>query len=134
MIKKKDWPQWYGFDLDGTLAHSDGNHDITEIGEPIPNMIQIIKEYINAGKTVKIFTARAQHREETPEVITAVENWCEKHIGLKLPITNVKDPGLKELWDDRAVAVQRNTGENIRYTRTGLSEYIPLMDSNNVKN
>ncbi len=128
-MKKKDWPQWYGFDLDGTLAHSDGNHDLTEIGEPIPNMIQIIKEYINAGKTVKIFTARAEHREETPEVITVIEDWCEKHIGLKLPITNVKDPGLRELWDDRAVSVQRNTGQNIRYIEYGTAVYVPLQSN-----
>jgi phosphoglycolate phosphatase-like HAD superfamily hydrolase len=109
-MKKRDWPAWYGFDLDGTLAHSDGTHDITEIGEPIPNMIAIIKEYINAGKTVKIFTARAQHREETPEVITAVENWCEKHIGQRLEITNVKTPGLRVFYDDRSISVERNTG------------------------
>jgi len=124
MIKKRDWPAWYGFDLDGTLAHSDGNHDITEIGEPIPKMIEIIKRYIDSGLTVKIFTARAQHRDETPEVITAVENWCEKHIGMKLPISNVKDPGLKELWDDRAVSVQRNTGKNIKFTELGPVSYL----------
>jgi phosphoglycolate phosphatase-like HAD superfamily hydrolase len=127
MKNKKD--EYYAFDLDGTLAYSEsGNayHDLTVIGEPIPNMIAIIKEYINAGKTVKIFTARAEMREENPGVIAAIENWCEKHIGMKLPISNVKDSGLKELWDDRAVAVQRNTGLNIRFTSSGTSVYVPL--------
>ena len=37
-------------------------------------------------------------------------NWCEDHIGQKLPVTNLKDYGLIELWDDRAVRVVKNRG------------------------
>lgn len=39
-----------------------------------------------------------------------IESWCVEHIGHKLPITNVKDYGMIELWDDRAVQVIPNTG------------------------
>ena len=32
------------------------------------------------------------------------------HIGVALDVTNVKDFGMVELWDDRAVSVGLNTG------------------------
>lgn len=45
------------------------------------------------------------------DALTPIENWCLKHIGKKLPVTNIKDFGMIELWDDRAVQVVPNTGE-----------------------
>jgi hypothetical protein len=119
-----NYEEAYLFDLDGTLAYTDGKHDdFTKIGEPIPRMISIIKEYIAAGKLVKIFTARYSRRNEHPGIIPAIEEWCEKHIGKKLEITNVKDPGVKELWDDRSVAVCRNVGFNVKYVDDHMEGY-----------
>ncbi len=121
-----DYKEAYLFDLDGTLAYTDGKHDdFTKIGEPIPVMIHIIKEYIASGKLVKIFTARYARRFDNPEIIPAIEEWCTKHIGYKLEICNEKLPGVKELWDDRAISVQRNTGANVRFLKT-LEFYHPL--------
>jgi hypothetical protein len=41
----------------------------------------------------------------------AIGDWCEEHIGVRLPITCTKDYGMVELWDDRAVQVIPNTGD-----------------------
>jgi len=51
---------WVGFDLDGTLASTitpTGN--LLSIGDPVPEMIERLKEYLTQGVRVKIFTARA---------------------------------------------------------------------------
>lgn len=56
---------------------------------------------------VRIFTARAS----LPEAIPYIEEWCEKFIGQKLKVTNVKDFECLEIWDDRAVGVLLNYGQ-----------------------
>ena len=35
------------------------------------------------------------------------------HFGVVLPVTNVKDWHMLELWDDRAVQVEPNTGRRV---------------------
>jgi len=111
---------WIGVDLDGTLAHYDRWRGIDHIGEPIPAMVARVKAWLEQGVAVKIFTAR-MHGHGSPilmsggvtapaDVLTPIEEWCAKHIGQKLPVTNIKDFGMIELWDDRAVRVQANTG------------------------
>lgn len=70
-----------------------------------------MKRWLAAGITVKIVTARCAHAE--PGVIRAVEDWCEEHIGQRLPVTCSKDFGMVELWDDRAVQVTPNTGDRV---------------------
>lgn len=97
---------WYGVDLDGTLARYNGFKGPDHIGEPIPEMVEQIKAWLAEGKTVKIFTARACVKDHIPPV----EAWVEKHIGVKLEVTNVKDYGMVQLWDDRAVRVKYNQG------------------------
>jgi hypothetical protein len=42
-----------------------------------------------------------------------IEMWCLRHIGVVLPITNQKDYGMIELWDDRCVQVITNTGRRV---------------------
>ena len=107
---------WIGVDLDGTLAHYEGWVSIDHIGKPVAPMIQRVQQWLADGKTVKIFTARI-HGHGKPiigggvaDVKTPIEEWCKKHIGRVLEITNVKDFGMIELWDDRAVQVQLNAG------------------------
>lgn len=95
-----------GFDLDGTLAEYTHWQGIEHIGEPIEPMIKHLKKYLDDGYPVKIFTARACE----PESIPYIEEWCKKHIGTVLPITNKKDYSLVRFYDDRAVAVEHNTG------------------------
>jgi len=107
---------WIGVDLDGTLAKYDGWHGPTEIGEPIPAMVERVTKWTAEGKNVRIFTARAApqgpHGENDPTVVLAIQSWCSKHLGIILPVTCTKDHGMIELWDDRAVSVEPNTGRS----------------------
>ena len=98
---------WVGIDLDGTLAVYDGWKGIEHIGEPIPAMVEYVQELVNAGVDVRIFTARCQ---EGWEAMALVAKWCFDNIGYVLPITATKDFGMVFLVDDRAVAVEKNTG------------------------
>lgn len=100
---------WIGVDLDGTLATYDEWRGIEHIGEPVPAMLTRVQAWLASGIVVKIFTARVAQPQ--PNVIRHIEDWCEKHIGVRLPITCAKDYGMIELWDDRCVQVVPNTGE-----------------------
>ena len=107
---------WIGVDLDGTIAHYSSWQGINHIGDPIAPMVERVKRWLSSGITVKIFTARMQdHGQplingEHEDVKTSIEKWCLKHIGQVLEVTNVKDYGIIELWDDRAIQVIPNTG------------------------
>ena len=116
---------WVGVDLDGTLAYYPGNLDNPlEIGRPIPRMVRRVKRMLAEGEDVRIFTARVDGGEgalaagdevgelyrDVAKVRKAIQKWCRKHLGVVLPITNRKDYGMKRLYDDRAIHVERNTG------------------------
>ena len=97
---------WVGVDLDGTLAHYTGWKGMEHIGEPIPAMMDRVRKWVDEGVTVKIFTARAC----VPEQIPFVHAWLEKQGLPPLEVTNVKDFAMIELWDDRCIRVEPNTG------------------------
>ncbi len=98
---------WIGVDLDGTLAHYGEWKGIEHIGRPIPKMVERVKRWIGQGKKVKIFTARATR----PEALKHIRDWLEENgLPRDLEITNQKDLGMIELWDDRCVQVILNTG------------------------
>jgi len=97
---------WIGVDLDGTLARYDGWKGYEHIGEPVPLMMDIVKEHLANGETVKIFTARAAD----PEGIPPVRAWLEKNDLAGLDITNQKDQNMTMLYDDRAAKVVENMG------------------------
>lgn len=110
---------WIGVDFDGTLARYDGHFGSgDELGAPIPLMVGRVKAWLAKGIEVRIMTARvgcqenddphfAEHQREI------IGDWCEEHVGQRLAVTNKKDFGMVELWDDRAVAVVPNTGIRI---------------------
>lgn len=103
---------WIGFDLDGTLATYDGWKGIEHIGEPVAPMVERLKEYITLGIPVKILTARVSGGNAL-NVRTArrvIQDWLEAHGMPRLEVTSVKDYGMVMLFDDRAIAVERNTG------------------------
>lgn len=109
---------WIGVDLDGTLAVYDQWRGAHHIGEPVPAMIERVRAWIAEGQEVRIFTARVCDNPHLPEAAgiahRAIQLWLVKHgliiEGGPLPITNVKDYEMLELWDDRAVQVEQNTG------------------------
>ena len=103
---------WHGVDLDGTLAEYNGWKGMEHIGEPIPKMLERVKKWIEGGEQVKIFTARVSVPYPEP-IIKVIEDWCVKHIGQKLEVTNKKDFSMWDCWDDRAVQIIKNTGERV---------------------
>ena len=98
---------WIGVDLDGTLAKYSHWKGATVIGAPIQPMRVRVLRWLAEGRDVRIFTARKE------ESYDAIRRWCIRHLGRELPITNVKDFAMIELWDDRAVQVVPNTGRRV---------------------
>jgi hypothetical protein len=115
---------WIGVDFDGTLAEYDHWEGPLKFGAPIAPMVERVKRWRAEGREVRIFTARAcEAREENfPEILAALEAWSQEHIGEVLPVTCVKDFGMEELWDDRAVSVEPNTGRALAPSRRGLGD------------
>jgi hypothetical protein len=112
-VPEEEFEQWVGFDLDGTVAANGEWKGVDHIGEPIPNAINLIKDHIAKRIKCKIFTARVGHSDENKneQARKVIEEYCLKHIGQILEITNKKDPGMILLFDDRARQVIANTGE-----------------------
>lgn len=120
---------WIAVDLDGTLAEYHGWVNTFHIGKPIPRMVERIQKWVAEGVEVRIFTARidgggaaskmgvdpevVKRYEDVQAITEMIELWCVEHIGIKLPVTNKKDYGMIELWDDRCIQVVPNTGMTI---------------------
>lgn len=101
---------WIGVDLDGTLAvHESGQ---LEIGAPVEAMRSRVLAWREQGLEVRIFTTRACD----PEQKKAVTDWLALHGMEGLAVTNVKESGMIEMWDDRAVQVEKNTGRALNLT------------------
>lgn len=102
---------WIGFDLDGTLATYEGWKGHSHIGAPIPLMVERAQAYLLAGVELRVFTARAAAKgQELEDVRSAVAAWTLEHLGVALPITNIKDYEMVRIYDDRAVQAEFNTG------------------------
>lgn len=97
---------WIGVDLDGTLAHFEEWRGFEHIGTPILPMVRRVRRWLAEGREVRIVTARAS----TPSAIPWINEWCREHLGQALTVTDTKDYGMVELWDDRAVQIIPNTG------------------------
>lgn len=96
------------FDLDGTLAKYTGWQGMQHIGEPIKKMVDKAMAYHNVGKKVVIFTARVSVDRTANEKL--IKKWL---VDNKLPpwqITAIKSMKFAKIYDDRAVAVEINTG------------------------
>jgi hypothetical protein len=115
---------WIGVDLDGTLAHEIGEpQDADQIGEPVEPMMRRVRQWIADGKTVKIFTARAS----VPRQIDLVKQWLKQHNLPDLEVTNAKDFLMVELWDDRAVRVETNSGQPVNATTSPVGRGVQPM-------
>ena len=100
---------WTGVDLDGTLALYDHWRGPEHIGEPVPLMLKRVKHWVARGDTVKIMTARVSDPSRVG-MVERIQDWLESHGLPRLEVTNVKDYGMVQLWDDRAVQVIPNKG------------------------
>lgn len=107
---------WIGVDLDGTLAQYSGWQGPGHIGDPVPLMLMRVKDWLEHGLDVRIFTARVApeslrcNNQTLSQVRETIWAWCDKHVGRRLPITHEKDLAMIALWDDRATEVVANTG------------------------
>jgi hypothetical protein len=97
---------WIGVDFDGTLAAYHG-YKGKQLGKPVDKMVNRVLQWVKDGKTVKIFTARAADKSQ----VQAIKDWLKANDLPDLEVTNVKDKGMTQLWDDRAVGIKINTGE-----------------------
>ncbi len=102
--------KWIGVDLDGTLARFEGRTGRAHIGPPVPAMLRRVRAWLEDGRRVKIFTARANDPAAEP----FIRAWLvAAGLPADLEITSRKDFGMIELWDDRAVQVRINLGEAV---------------------
>ena len=100
---------WIGVDLDGTLAEYGGWKD-QKIGLVVEPIRDLILDWLEEGECdVKIFTARLT-MVEPKTIINEIQDWLEENGMPRLEVTNVKDHYMVELYDDRAVQVEFNTG------------------------
>lgn len=102
-------------DFDRTLSYYEGSKTwkMYEFGPPIPAMYFRVKEWVALGHTVVIFTARvAPHglNYDIEGVRKAIQDWLEAHDLPRLEVTCIKDPSIDQIWDDKAVSVQENSG------------------------
>ena len=95
---------WIGVDFDGTLAEYHG--DWRTLGAPIPDMLERVRRWVDAGREVRIVTARADY----PDHVEMIGEWLRRHGLPELPVTAKKDIYMVALWDDSVVTVEKNTG------------------------
>jgi hypothetical protein len=100
---------WIGVDLDGTLAEYDARRGLEHVGKIVPGMHRRVQEWLSAGREVRIFTARGSD----PALRMLVKPWLREHNLPDLEVTNLKDSHLLQIWDDRAVQIEVNTGRII---------------------
>lgn len=117
---------WIGVDLDGTLAKYTAWNG-GAIGEPVPLMLARVKRWVAQGVEVRIMTARVANSGMTnsigqtdgPDFVAQqtnlIQDWLEAHGLPRLKVTASKDFAMIELWDDRAVCVECNTGRFLCY-------------------
>lgn len=128
---------WIGVDLDGTLARYTSGFGLATIGQPIPEMVDKVKQQLALGNDVRIFTARVASyfqcvaewhdpnskefevwlrrvefaRQEYLHQLAIINDWCLMVFGMTLPVTCIKDYNMIVCWDDRAIQVIPNTGK-----------------------
>lgn len=119
-ITKK--PKWIGVDFDETLRRYDGT--------PVKAMVARVKNWIAQGIEVRIVTARVNEvwddqrearnwdKSGVEEQRKFVADWCEEQFGVRLKVQWGKSAGMLELWDDKVVRIEANTG--LRLSPSGM--------------
>lgn len=99
---------WIGIGFDGTLAEW---AIPPQVGQPIPAMIDRVKRFLGEGRLVKVVTARiaTADLDANMEAVKAIGDWCEKHIGVRLPLLGI-DPHMIGFYDHCAFRVAHNKG------------------------
>ncbi len=89
-------------DLDGTLSKTttDGS-----IGDPIKAMVDRVNAWHAAGREVVVFTARNNGEWRK------IDAWLKLNGLPALNVTNIKIAEFSEIWDNRAIRVDTDSGE-----------------------
>jgi hypothetical protein len=119
---------WIGCDLDGTLAMYDGrNADAAESMQPVPEMVRKIRAHLDDGDEVVIVTARFHLGDAE---VKRIQDWTEKHVGQRLPVTASKDFAMLRLYDDRVIQIVPNSGLSLweHMTRQPVEESSIVFD------
>jgi hypothetical protein len=86
-------------------------------------MVQRIKDWLAAGDEVKIFTARVTpSNPNAGRERMAIKKFCKETFGQDLEITAIKEPEFTDMWDDKAVSVEPNTGRVLTIGAEGVSD------------
>lgn len=102
----------YAVDFDGTLATYDGWKGASHIGTPIETMCDRVRDWLFNEDKVVIFTSRVADKGLDAMVSKkAIDKFCREQFGKVLEVTAVKSKAFSEIWDDRAIAVETNTGK-----------------------
>ena len=102
-------------DFDGCLAYFDYWRGPDHFGAPVPEMVKKIIGWHLGGDLVVIYTARltpgVEYGQTTDVEKTRknIEEWCVKHLGVVLPVTNIKS-NADIYYDDRCSRIIQNTG------------------------
>jgi hypothetical protein len=125
--------EWDGYDFDKTLfTHESGtgNFSVLSFGEPIMPMIEHLKANVASGKKCKVFTARVSYADERINAVVRkhIQAHVLKHAGVEVEVTNIKDVGMRNLFDDRAFHVVPNKGiivgpEDIEARRQATADF-----------
>jgi hypothetical protein len=145
--ERKNNEPWYGFDLDGTLAEYHGWQGEDHIGAPVAPIVRLITAMHRAGLRVKVMTARVAPKDEIntfpnpyiKECMTIqdpprqtwalkdrwtarefIQEWCYRNLGFVPEITHEKDYHMLQLFDDRCVQIETNTGRLLGRMPDGL--------------
>jgi hypothetical protein len=102
---------WIGVGLDGTLAFYEKWEGAHHIGEPIWPMVERVRQWVQEGRRVKVFTARVADPRTRPQNTLYIQRWLVLECRLPpLEVTNVKDYDMVAQYDDRAWHVVQNQG------------------------
>lgn len=105
---EKVMQNWLAVDLDGTLAEYHGFQGVDHIGNPVPSVVEALKERYRQGWKIAIFTARLEDDDGTAE--SHIVKWLMHWDIPSHEITNKKRKVFREFWDDRAVQIIPNVG------------------------
>lgn len=124
-------PGYILVDLDHTMAqYTTWEEQKSVIGRPVPAMVARVSAWLQAGKDVRVFTARAsgtnpRQAQDTEEI----RAWTEEVFGVPLEVTNQKCFRCVAIWDDLAVTVEANTGWRLTHIDEENKDRDPLWDS-----
>lgn len=113
---------YIGVDFDGTLARYGSGDGVNGVGDPIPLMINRVKNWLAQGYGVRIITARFVIGEPAwnKKQIDMIHEFLAKEGLPPLPVQAHKCFAMLEMYDDRAVQVEANTGQLVGHSTRGL--------------